>query len=158
MTDTVRIRRANFDDAEVIADQRRLMFEEIYTDVDAPTMQAMRDSSVTWTRAQIEQEKYLGWLLVDEANEQIIGGAGIWLMNWCPSPKELTGNRAYVLNVYVAPDYRKRGLARSLMHALIAYSRHQRIALLSLHASEAGRPLYASLGFKGTNEMRVPLK
>ena len=155
MTDTIRIRRANYDDAGVIADQRHLMFTEMYPEVDEATMQAMRDGSFVWTQRMLEQGSYLGWFLVDEATEQSIGGAGIWLLDWCPSPLELTGNRAYLINVYVNPDYRRHGLARRLLMTVLKYCQHHHIALVDLHASKVGRPLYESLGFTATNEMRL---
>jgi len=66
--------------------------------------------------------------------------------------------RATVLNVYTEPAFRNRGLARRLMHAVIDWCRAQGLASVQLHASDAGRPLYESLGFGATNEMRLSLR
>ena len=43
------------------------------------------------------------------------------------------------------------------MEAMIEWCRGQRMANVFLHASEEGRPLYDSLGFTSTNEMRLAL-
>jgi len=63
-----------------------------------------------------------------------------------------------VINVYTEPESRKLGLARRLMEALIDWSREAGIERIALHASPYGRPLYDSLGFIATNEMRLMLR
>jgi len=65
--------------------------------------------------------------------------------------------RGYVLNVYVEPAHRKRGLARAVIEAALDACRARRIRIVSLHASESGRSLYARLGFEPTTEMRLEL-
>ncbi|PIS27506.1 MAG: hypothetical protein COT43_10080 [Candidatus Marinimicrobia bacterium CG08_land_8_20_14_0_20_45_22] len=50
---------------------------------------------------------------------------------------------------------RHRGLAKSIMNAMIRWCREQGFGCVSLHASDAGRHLYESMGFKPTNEMRL---
>jgi hypothetical protein len=40
------------------------------------------------------------------------------------------------------------------MHTLLQWAREQGFDRVVLHASDAGRSLYESLGFKSTNEMR----
>ena len=47
--------------------------------------------------------------------------------------------------------------ARRLMDEMIAWCRGRRMTTVYLHASEEGRPLYESLGFTPTNEMRLRL-
>ena len=63
-----------------------------------------------------------------------------------------------IVNVYTEPAYRRRGLARRLMIAMLDWLRQQGYGTVSLHASDYGRPLYESLGFKVTNEMRLQLR
>jgi hypothetical protein len=41
------------------------------------------------------------------------------------------------------------------MEANLEWSRRQRVARITLHASEDGRTLYESLGFTISNEMRI---
>jgi GNAT superfamily N-acetyltransferase len=63
-----------------------------------------------------------------------------------------------IVNVYTEPAHRRRGLARRLMVAMLDWLREQGYGTVSLHASDYGRPLYESLGFAATNEMRMQLK
>jgi hypothetical protein len=50
------------------------------------------------------------------------------------------------------------GLARQLMLLMIQWLKEQGFSSVSLHASDAGRHLYETLGFIPTNEMRLRLK
>ena len=69
-----------------------------------------------------------------------------------PSPQ-----RAWIVNMYTEPGYRRRGLARRLMDEMIGWCRGRRMTTVYLHASDEGRTLYESLGFTPTNEMRLHL-
>lgn len=66
-------------------------------------------------------------------------------------PQETTGATGYIKRVVVHPDFRARGLARQLVHHLVAYARDElHLAALDLHVWEGNQPaiyLYESLGF-----------
>lgn len=70
-------------------------------------------------------------------------------------PGILSGPEAYVLNVFVERDWRRREVAALLMEYVVGYARERRIRVVTLHASDDGRPLYERLGFVPTNEMRL---
>jgi ribosomal protein S18 acetylase RimI-like enzyme len=59
--------------------------------------------------------------------------------------------RYVIANVAVHPDYRRKGIARSLVEACLEYAREKRAAELLLQVereNSAAQVLYASLGFK----------
>jgi len=60
-----------------------------------------------------------------------------------------------ILNVFTEPEFRKRGIARQVMLAILAWVRQQGLRSVNLHASKEGRTLYEKLGFEATNEMRL---
>ena len=59
-------------------------------------------------------------------------------------------HRAEVAKLLVHPRYRRRGIARALMHALEEEARQRGKSLLTLdtRTGDSAEPLYASLGFK----------
>jgi ribosomal protein S18 acetylase RimI-like enzyme len=65
--------------------------------------------------------------------------------------------RGYVNGVYVQPDYRRRGIARELVLAAIAWLREKGCVAARLRASDEGRALYTTLGFVPGVEMELPL-
>ena len=102
----------------------------------------------------IEAGRYLGWITADDGRP--IASAGMLILDWPPHPFDPRAeSRAYLLNVFVEPDFRRRGLARALIELSLAEARRRNIRVVSLHASEEGRPLYDSLGFRSSNEMML---
>ena len=138
-------------DAALIAAHRRAMFAAM-GGFDEGVLDAVRQAAEPWTARMIADGKYLGWILSDD--QKTIASAGLLILDWPPHPLDPTGQaRAYLLNVYVEPEYRRRGLARELISYCLAEARRRNIRVVSLHASSEGRPLYESLGFRSSNEM-----
>jgi len=155
MPDSISIRLATADDIPMIRHQRRRMF----VDMGNPENQVLDDHDEIfkkWVGPTMEAGEYLGFLAQNEAGETV-GGAGLWLPNWPPHPVRPHTRRGYVMNVYVRPEYRGQGIAKRLMIAVMEWCKANNVLIISLHASDAGRPVYEGLGFEGTNEMRIEI-
>lgn len=72
-----------------------------------------------------------------------------------PTFSHTSGKRAHLMNVYTEKDYRRRGIARQLVNMLIEDARVHGATEISLDATESGRPLYESMGFKASEECMV---
>jgi GNAT superfamily N-acetyltransferase len=150
------IRPGTVADADTVIAHRRAMFLEMgYPDDDA--MNRMCEAFRPWLLRMMQNDQYLAWFAVDSGGE-IASGLGLWLMDWPPHMLGPGPWRANILNVYTRPESRRNGLARNLVETAIEWSRAQGISTVILHASEAGRPLYTSMGFKPSTEMRIALK
>ena len=73
----------------------------------------------------------------------------MWIM---PTFSHPTGKRAHLMNVYTNKDYRRQGIARKMVNMLIEDATGKGATEISLDATEFGRPLYESLGFKDSCE------
>ena len=75
-----------------------------------------------------------------------------------PSPVNPAGLRAYVSSMSTDPLWRRRGMARAVMNHVLDLLRERGVPEVTLHATESGRPLYASFGFyRRDREMVRPL-
>jgi GNAT superfamily N-acetyltransferase len=155
MTHNYTIRLATMDDLPTISHHRYAMFAEM-GEWTREALDRMRAPSEAWMREKIEQGKYIGFLAVDEGGE-VVAGAGLWLKEWIPNPDDITGRQGYILNVYTEPHARKRGLAKRLVTAAMDYCAERGIALVLLHPSDAGLPIYKSMGFQQSSEMRLQM-
>ncbi len=72
-----------------------------------------------------------------------------------PTFSHSSGKRAHLMNVYTEENYRRRGIARHLVNMLIEDARVHGATEISLDATESGRPLYESVGFKASEECMV---
>jgi GNAT superfamily N-acetyltransferase len=155
------IRPATFDasDLDAIVHQRRAMFEDMgYS--DAAALSAMSELYRPWLLEKMQAREYLGWFaLVPDSSpdSSLAAGLGLWLMDWPPHMLAPGPRRGNILNVYTEPAHRRRGLARALMEVALAWCAANRIGAVILHASGEGRPLYESLGFTESNEMKLLL-
>jgi GNAT superfamily N-acetyltransferase len=143
---------AGLDDAAAIVEHRRKMFRDMGRR-DEAMLEQMSAAFEPWLRRRMESGEYLAWMAV-AAHGGIAGGAGLWLMDWPPHVIGSGARRGNILNVYVRPESRRRGIARALMETALDWTRTNGVDCVILHASDEGRALYESLGFKPTNEMR----
>jgi GNAT superfamily N-acetyltransferase len=98
----------------------------------------------------------VGWLVEEEG--RMVAGAGMWLMDFPPHWMDAEPVRAYLLNFYVDPAFRGRGLAYRLLKTAVDDARRRGIKVVSLHASKFGKPLYERNGFEPANEMILRLR
>jgi ribosomal protein S18 acetylase RimI-like enzyme len=150
------IRRATLADVDILIAHRRGMFHDMGYH-DAAALDAMCAKFRPWLVAKMEAEQYLAWLASPGEDTTITAGAGLWIMDWPPHMVGTQGRRGNVVNVYTAPAYRRQGLARRLMDTILDSCRADSLDVVVLHASKEGRPLYDSIGFTATNEMRLIL-
>jgi GNAT superfamily N-acetyltransferase len=124
---------------------------------DDETMKQMIELFRPWLSRKMQAEEYLAWFAVAE-DGAVAAGLGMWLMDWPPHMLGPGPWRANILNVYMRPQSRRNGLARKLTQTAVEWCRANRLSTVILHASDAGRPLYASMGFEPSTEMRMILK
>ena len=144
-------RPATIADAGLIASHRRAMFAAM-GGYDEALLDGIRRASEPWLARMIAEGKYLGWITTHEG--RAIASGGLLILDWPPHPFDPVGEkRGYLLNFFVDPEHRRRGLARALVELCLAEARRRSIGVVSLHASAEGRPVYEQLGFRATNEM-----
>ncbi len=153
------IRPATIQDIPVMARHRADMFRAMGRLVD-PLYDQFLIAARRYFERILPAGEYFGWLVAPcDRPETIIGGAGIQIRGLPPTPNAtgteiLQGTQGYIANVYTEPEWRRRGIARLIVEHLLDWSRQRGLSVITLHASDEGRPLYEQLGFMATNEMR----
>jgi GNAT superfamily N-acetyltransferase len=152
---SIAIREGTTADILEIARQRRRMCEDMnYTDADV--LSAMVNATADYLKKAIPERSFRSWLACH--NGRVVAGGAVVISAWPAHAYDLECRRATILNVYTEPEYRRRGIARQIMEAMIAWCKQEGFARVSLHASNQGRHLYESLGFEDSNEMRLNLR
>ena len=146
----IRLRPVTTADLELVCRHREAMFVESGRPRDriakmVPTFRA-------WLEPRLADGRYGGF--VAELEGEPIGGIGLMEIDWPPHPFHPDEcRRGYVLNVFVAPQHRRRGLARRMVVAAQIELERRGLSYAILHATEAGRPLYETMGWEPTAEM-----
>ena len=152
---TYQIRSATPQDLEILLHHRRRMFEDMGFN-DPAALDTMLSISTPLLKRGLMDGTYRGWL-AEAAGAGIVAGGGVIILKFQPHPVDPVPRRAWVVNMFTEPEHRRHGLARRLMETMLAWCRAEGMRFLYLHASDHGRPLYESLGFESTNEMRITL-
>ena len=154
------VRSATVADIPFLAHHRAAMFRDMgkLAESQVPSLER---ATASYLRDALPRGEYVAWVAeVNEPPAAVIGGAGVQIRPIPPRPvpgsEDLElGPEGIVLNVYVEPAWRRRGVAEALMRTLLDVLAERRIRRVVLHASEEGRRLYERLGFVQTNEMRL---
>jgi GNAT superfamily N-acetyltransferase len=152
VTPSIRIRRGTVADIPAIIRHRLGMFTEMGIG-DPSAYDAYASEFRAFVSQALPAGAFHSWLAETGAGEIVAGGA-VMVVPWPASPKDRKQQRAFMLNVFTEPAYRRNGIARSLVQTIIDWCRDQGFGSIFLHASEAGRPLYQSMGFQTTTELR----
>lgn len=138
------------DDLDLICRHREAMFQE--AGFAADTLRTMTPHFRAWLAPRLADGSYFGFVLAEGSRS--VAGIGLMLIDWPPHPAHPTQDkRGYVLNVYVDPLHRRRGLARQLMTMAEAEFARRGVTFAVLHATQAGQPLYEKGGWRQTSEM-----
>jgi GNAT superfamily N-acetyltransferase len=92
----------------------------------------------------------MAWFVAQEGGH-VVGCAAAFLSTG--RSNVLLDVHATLAGIYTVPGFRKRGIARELTLRAIEWCKQQNCVSIRLQASEAGRPLYESLGFRAFHEM-----
>jgi GNAT superfamily N-acetyltransferase len=152
MAETIRIRRGTSADIPVITHHRLGMFTEMGFG-DPSAFGAYASEFQSFALQAMSLETFHSWLAEMDDGTVVAGGA-VLIVPWPANPKHRKQQRAFLLNVFTEPAHRRRGIARSVVQAIVDWCRGQGFGSVFLHASEAGRPLYQSMGFQTTSELR----
>jgi GNAT superfamily N-acetyltransferase len=149
----ITIRAAAPGESAIVLHHRRSMFRDM-GEGTVEELDRMVEVAGPWLARALADGSYRHWLALD-ASGRVVGGGGVLLSPWPANPRDPCIERAVVLNVYTEPEFRKRGIARQIMLAILAWVKERGFRSVNLHASNEGRPLYEKLGFEATNEMRL---
>jgi GNAT superfamily N-acetyltransferase len=149
----ITIREAIATEAGIVVHQRRSMFQNM-NEGTVEELHRMAEVATPWFEQAMADGSYRHWLAL-EPSGKVVGGGGVLLCPWPPSPKFPATQRAVILNVYTEAEFRKLGIARQIMQTILEWVKANGFQGVNLHASPEGRHLYEKLGFEATNEMRL---
>jgi GNAT superfamily N-acetyltransferase len=156
------VRPATLADRAAIAEHRVALFIEMDR-MNPSQADVLRDATLAYLAHAIPSGEYFGWLAtLSAAPSRVVAGCGAQMRNVAPFPWRFpthgeviaAGRQALIVNVYTDPEFRRLGLARRLLTTVIDWARLHQVDSLILHATPDGRPLYESLGFEASNELR----
>ena len=121
----------------------------------AADMGQTEQESRCYYEKSLEDGSHAAYLVYD--GDRIIGTGGISFYQVMPTYHNTTGMKAYIMNMYTDPEYRRKGIAMKTLDMLVQEARGRGIHFIALEATSMGRPLYERYGFcQLEDEMYLP--
>lgn len=90
-------------------------------------------------------DRIRSWLAASRGRN--VGLVSLLLADVPPLPERPLVREGYLINMYVAPEGRRRGIGRALLDAALGAAADLELRGFHLYATEDGRPLYEQAGF-----------
>ncbi|MBQ7767047.1 MAG: GNAT family N-acetyltransferase [Lachnospiraceae bacterium] len=152
---TLIYRKATLADLEILTETRIEVLRaanQLGSDAD---MTEVKKQSLEYYQNALKNDTHLAYLIFDD--ETFVGAGGISYYRVMPTYHNPTGKKAYIMNMYTKPDYRRQGIAFKTLDLLVADAKARGITAISLEATDMGRTLYSKYGFvKMNDEMELP--
>lgn len=143
-------RMADASDIDMLMNVRLSMLRIVN---DLPVDYIFDDKLVTNSRRYFLEGDQTTVVAVNDG--RCVACASVSYIEIMPTFSHSSGKRAHLMNVYTEEHYRRRGIARQLVNMLIEDARAHGATEINLDATESGRPLYESMGFKASEECMV---
>lgn len=148
-------RKATIDDINLLTKTRIEVLRAANRLPDDTDMDDVEKQSRAYYEKAFRDGTHTAYLVFDR--DRWVGAGGISYYQVMPTYHNPSGNKAYIMNMYTHPEYRRRGIASRMLDLLVEDARSKQITFISLEATVMGRPLYEKYGFVPmSDEMILP--
>ena len=147
-------KRATIADIDELVRTRIIVLRAANKLSDDVNMSLVEKESFAYYKHALESGEHIAYLVYD--SEKFIGAGGVSFYQVMPTYHNPTGKKAYIMNMYTAPEYRRQGIALHTLDLLVQDAKKQGVSQIALEATDMGRPLYERYGFvKMEDEMEL---
>ncbi|EOS78005.1 hypothetical protein C819_00621 [Lachnospiraceae bacterium 10-1] len=148
-------KRATSEDIDILTKTRIEVLRAANQLSDDIDMSEVEKESYNYYQKALCDGSHIAYLVFD--GKRFVGAGGVSFFQVMPTYHNPSGNKAYIMNMYTNPAYRRRGIAAKTLDMLINDTKNKGITAISLEATDMGRPLYEKYGFiKMNDEMKLP--
>ncbi|MCI6468199.1 MAG: GNAT family N-acetyltransferase [Faecalicatena sp.] len=149
-------KRATLEDVDILTTTRIEVLRAANKLSEATDMSEVEKQSYNYYQKALYEGNHTAYLVFDK--ERFVGAGGVSYFQVMPTYHNPSGKKAYIMNMYTNPEYRRKGIGYKTLDMLVQDARSKGVTAISLEATEMGRPLYEKYGFIRMNdEMELPL-
>lgn len=148
-------KRAGLEDIELLVKTRVEVLRAANCLKSDAEMPLVEQQSREYYEEYLKTEAHIAYLVFH--GERFIGAGGVSFFRVMPTYHNPTGWKAYIMNMYTNPNYRRKGIAYHTLELLIEEAKKKGVKHISLEATDMGRLLYERYGFVSMkDEMELP--
>lgn len=150
-------KRATLEDINILTKTRIQVLKAANQLSDDIDMSEVERESYNYYQKALCDDSHIAYLVFD--GKRFVGAGGVSFFQVMPTYHNPSGKKAYIMNMYTDPAYRRKGIATKTLNMLVNDIKKKSIADISLEATDMGRPLYEKYGFVNMNdEMKFQFK
>ena len=154
MKENYEYKKATIEDINELVRTRIIVLRAVNKLSDDVDMSVVEKESYEYYKRALETGEHITYLVYD--NGTFIGAGGVSFYQVMPTYHNPTGKKTYIMNMYTAPEYRRKEIAIHTLDLLVKDAREQGASQITLEATEMGRSLYEKYGFvKMEDEMEL---
>lgn len=148
-------KRASMDDLELLTETRIEVLRAANGLPEDADMDEVREETRRYYEKALSDGAHIAYLVLD--GDRFAGAGGVSFFQVMPTYHNPSGKKAYIMNMYTRPAYRRRGIAYRTLDLLVREAGSRGVTAVSLEATAMGRPLYETYGFVNMDhEMELP--
>ena len=147
---SITYKQANLDDIELLVKSRIIVLREANHLDDSADMSEIETQSYDYYKQAIPNGECIAYLVFDD--DKLIGCGGVSFFRVMPTCHNPTGKKAYLMNIYTIPEYRRKGIAYKTRDLLVKATKEKGVKHITLEATAMGRPMYEKYGFTKMND------
>lgn len=140
----ISIKQAGIHDIDNLMKWRMEVLKEVFQ-LDGEPSDELKQANLNYYQTDLINGNHLA--VFAEADGENAGCGGVCFYQEMPSPDNLSGWCAYLMNIYTRKQYRGHGIGEKTICYLIKEIQKRGITKIYLETSEIARPLYEKLGF-----------
>ena len=141
----VHVERAGIERLDELMAWRETVLREVFSIPEDADLGSLLAANRTYYERELPGNGHVACLASIDGH--VVGCGGICLQGELPSPDNPSGKNAYLRNVYTVPAMRGAGVGKAVVGWLVGEARRLGAGKVYLESSEAGKRLYADVGF-----------
>lgn len=129
-------KRATIADIDELVRTRIIVLRAANKLSDDVDMSLVERESYEYYKRSLENGEHIAYLVYD--NGAFVGAGGVSFYQVMPTYYNPSGKKAYIMNMYTAPEYRRQGIAIHTLDLLVNDARKQGVSQIALEATDMG--------------------
>ena len=148
-------KKASLEDLELLTQTRAHVLRAANALPEDADMNEVKRQTRRYYETALPGGPHIAYLVFD--GTRLVGSGGVSFFQVMPTYHNPSGKKAYIMNMYTDPAYRRKGIAYRTLDLLVRDAKRLGVTAISLEATDMGRPLYEAYGFVPMNgEMELP--
>lgn len=147
---TITYHKAALNDTATLVDYRILFALELGGEQPGERIQALKKQMTDYFSKATVDNSCISFIA--KCNDKIAGIGSVAFREQPGNFKNPSGKWGYIMNMYTVPEFRRKGVCKSILNLLVEEGKKYGVTAFELHATKEGEKVYTQEGFIYHNE------